>query len=159
WATASSSRIPTSRAPAAAAKAFSSEATMASARTYFDVFGVAKKYHLDMSELEQRYHALSKELHPDRATPADRLAAVQKSGELNDGYRLLKDDRKRAEYLLKLAGLDLTDETFSKGTSKIALPPDFLIEIMEMREDLAAARTANETAKVAAMTETVERRA
>ena len=111
---------------------------------YFEVLGVQRKYHFSDGELEKRFLALSKEWHPDRfakAEPRERLMAVQKTTAINDAYRTLKDKLKRAEYLLKLEGLDVADE---KGSIKPE--PHLLAEAMERGEAIAEARAANDRA-------------
>src|ERR1700689_565837 len=104
-------------------------------RDFFEVLGVPRKYHQPTAELEQRYLALSKQLHPDRfakAPPRERLSAVQKTTELNDAWRVLRDPVKRAEYLLKLDGLDVADEK----SQSVKAAPSLLMEMMELNEQL-----------------------
>jgi molecular chaperone HscB len=105
-------------------------------RNFFDVLGVPRVFHLPDGELERRFHALSRELHPDRfakAPPRERLEAVQRTTELNDAYRTLKHDVKRAEYLLKLEGLDVADEK----SQSVKADPALLAEMMELNEQLS----------------------
>jgi molecular chaperone HscB len=105
-------------------------------RTFFDVLGVPRAYHLPDGDLERRFHALSRELHPDRfakAAPRARVEALQKTTELNDAYRVLKNDVKRAEYLLKLEGLDVADEK----SQSVKPDPALLMEMMELNEQLS----------------------
>ncbi len=74
--------------------------------------------------------------------------------QLNDAWRTVKDPVKRAEYLLELAGVGLAgddrkaDDELRK-TKQVAAPPTFLIEILELREELAEARAQATTAKIA----------
>ncbi|HZS41979.1 MAG TPA: Fe-S protein assembly co-chaperone HscB [Polyangia bacterium] len=105
-------------------------------RTFFDVLGVPRAYHQPAGELERRFHALSRELHPDRfakAAPRARVEALQKTTELNDAYRVLKDDVKRAEYLIKLEGFDVADEK----SASVKPDPALLAEMMELNEQLS----------------------
>jgi molecular chaperone HscB len=124
-------------------------------RTFFDVLGVPRAFHLDGRELEARYLALSRELHPDRhvrKTPRERLLAVTRTTELNDAYRALKRDIPRAEYLLKLEGLDVADEKSSSVKTDRAL----LMDMMELNEQLSEAQASGDAAAVAALTRRVE---
>ncbi|MGE3458816.1 MAG: Fe-S protein assembly co-chaperone HscB, partial [Kofleriaceae bacterium] len=85
----------------------------------------------------------SKELHPDRfasAPAAERVAALTKSRALNDAYQTLKKLVLCAEYLLAQAGYSIGDNE--------RLEPAFLMEILELREELAEARHAGQTAEV-----------
>jgi molecular chaperone HscB len=111
---------------------------------YFAVFGVDRRYDADLAQLEARYRELSRKLHPDRYATADaraRRASLQRSVQLNEAWRTLKDSFRRAEYLLSLAGLTLAKE----------VPPALLMETLELREELGDARAAGDEAKVQAM--------
>jgi molecular chaperone HscB len=126
--------------------------------------GLPRKFHLDGRELEARYLALSKEMHPDRfakALPREQLQAVVRSTELNDAYRVLKNEIKRAEYLLKLEGINIGDEkpiVPTGETKQLVVDPRLLLEIMELREELAAARASDDDGKVQALAEDVRDR-
>jgi molecular chaperone HscB len=130
-------------------------------RDHFEVLGVRRSYHLDAAELEARYLALQKETHPDRfakAMPQERMEAVVRNTELNDAYRVLKNDIKRAEYLLKLEGVDIGEEkpqSTTGATKQMVVDAKLLMEVMELREALAEARSDGDEAKVKALAEDV----
>ena len=134
------------------------------AHDYFEVFGLPRAYHLDAQELENRYLALQKETHPDRfakALPRERMEAVVRNTELNDAYKVLKHDLKRAEYLLKLEGVDIGEEkpqSTTGATKQLVVDPKLLIEVMELREALAEARGESDEAKVTELTADVRGR-
>jgi molecular chaperone HscB len=65
------------------------------------------------------------------ATPTERRVALSKAVEVNEAYRVLKDDVRRAENLLVLLGHT------SKDT---AVDPELLMEVMELREALSEAK-------------------
>jgi molecular chaperone HscB len=112
----------------------------------FAVLGVPETYDLPADELERRFRELSLRLHPDRfarAPAAERVAALTKSTALNDAYRMLKSPVGRAEHLLELAGKPLREGEKVEQT--------FLLEILELREALAEARAAGDTARLAAL--------
>jgi molecular chaperone HscB len=126
-------------------------------RDHFEVLGVPRRYHLRAAELEERFYARSRALHPDRfakAPPRERLAAVASTTELNDAYRVLKDDIRRAEYLLRLEGIDIADEK----SSSVKADPALLMDMMELNEQLAEARAAGDHAAVAALAREVRAR-
>ena len=107
-----------------------SEAVMEK-RDYFDVLGVARAYHLDASDLEKRYLALSQALHPDRharSSPTERLQSLEQTTALNDAYRTLKSDSRRAHYLLGLEGVDISDD---KSTARVSVDQGLLLDILE----------------------------
>ena len=103
----------------------------------FDTLGLAPDFELDVGTLEARYRDLQKALHPDKhvnAPPAERRAALARAVNVNEAYRALKDELKRAEALLARHGGKVSEE--DAGASD----PEFLMEVMELREALAEAR-------------------
>ncbi|HLK88664.1 MAG TPA: Fe-S protein assembly co-chaperone HscB [Polyangia bacterium] len=125
----------------------------------FAVLGLPRKFEVDVAAAESAYKDLSRQLHPDRFAKADpraRKAALARTVELNDAWRTIKDPVKRAEYLLELAGFGLQGEDRKPGadmapTKKVAAPPAFLVEILELREELGEAQQAGDAVKVAFM--------
>ena len=124
----------------------------------FELFELPARYPLDRAQLEERYRERSRHWHPDRfsrAPAAERTAVLARATDLNEAYRLLRSDARRAQYLLKLHGVDVTKE--GPG-SKLAVDPAFLMAILELREELAEARQAHDTARLAALAATVQAR-
>ena len=120
-----------SKTSAAAAKALTS--------SHFELFGLRPAYALDLGQLERAYREILSGVHPDRfahAGDAERRASMQVSTRVNEAYRTLRDPVHRAEYLLAMNGVDLRLET------NTAMPREFLMEQMELREKLEAARSA-----------------
>ena len=106
----------------------------------FALLGLAPTYEVDLAALERAFFERSKALHPDRAagaTAGERVAVLSRSRALNDAYQLIKKPVPRAEYLLSRAGVTIGDNE--------RLDPTFLMEILELREQLAEARAANAT--------------
>ena len=103
----------------------------------FALLGLAPAFDVDLAALERAFFERSKALHPDRvagAPAAERVAALSRSRALNDAYQLIKKPIARAEYLLERAGVTIGDNE--------RLDPAFLMEILELREELAEARVA-----------------
>src|SRR5215510_9805611 len=72
---------------------------------YFAFLGVPRKLNLDPADLERRFRTLSRQFHPDyfyNASPAERVASLERSSYLNDAYRTLKQPISRIAYLLEL---------------------------------------------------------
>ena len=106
---------------------------------YFLFFGLPQKLTLDAAELEQRFHSLSWKLHPDnfvRASEDERQLSLDRSSQLNDAYRTLRDPVARVEYLLRIAGMR------KEGEKKQQAPPDLLEEVFELNESLDELRDA-----------------
>src|SRR5665213_2771505 len=106
--------------------------------TYFSLFSLPPPLVLDTAALEQSFYALSRKLHPDRFASrpaAEQEAALAESSRLNDAYRTLKDPIARTEYLLKLEGVELEEQSSAataaaraSGTTKKQVVPEDLLE-------------------------------
>ncbi|MGZ3667325.1 MAG: Fe-S protein assembly co-chaperone HscB [Ktedonobacterales bacterium] len=118
---------------------------------YFTFFGLPRKLSLDTSLLEREFYVLSRKLHPDiyaRATGQEQHWSLEKSSQLNDAYRTLRDPIARTEYLLKLEGVQLeeqskaaTDKARQTGEEKKqVIPPELLEEVFELNMQLEEAR-------------------
>jgi DnaJ-domain-containing protein 1 len=72
---------------------------------YFALLGERRRPWLDPETLKQTFFKLSAAVHPDRvhhAPEAERLAAQQRSTELNAAYNCLRQPRERLRHLLEL---------------------------------------------------------
>ena len=113
---------------------------------YFAFLGVPRKLRLDAAELEQKFRAFSRQFHPDyfyNATPAERLASLERSSYLNDAYRTLKHPMARLEYLLELEGFGGASARSARDAAGGAVnhvPPSLLEEVFELNEELDAIR-------------------
>jgi molecular chaperone HscB len=118
---------------------------------YFTFFGFPRKLNLDIAELEKEFYALSRHLHPDAYGQADereRSWSLEQSSRLNDAYRILKDPIRRTEYLLRLEGVELEEQS-KQATEKAretgelkkqVVPPDLLEEVFELNMHLEELR-------------------
>jgi molecular chaperone HscB len=118
-------------------------ASPSSSSDAFGLLGLPARFDLEPQVIERAFFDRTKELHPDRfanAPAAERVAALSRSRALNDAYQTLKKPVPRAEYLLSRAGMTIGDNE--------RLDPAFLMEILELREELAEARAAKRTADI-----------
>ena len=103
----------------------------------FELFGLPEQFAQDLARIDARWKELQREAHPDRfaaqGAAAQRIA-MQWSVRINEAYKRLKDPLKRAAYLCELRGAPIEAE------NNTAMPPQFLVEQMEWRESLEAAR-------------------
>jgi molecular chaperone HscB len=119
---------------------------------YFTFFGLPRKLTLDVAALDKDFYDLSRKLHPDlnvRAGGKEQEWSLQQSSLLNDAHRTLKDPIKRTQYLLKLEGVELEEQ--SKSATELArasgqakkqiVPPDLLEEVFELNMQLEELRT------------------
>jgi molecular chaperone HscB len=120
-------------------------------RTYFEIFSLPAKLMVDNAALEKSFYALSRRLHPDRfaaRSAEEQAAALGESSRLNDAYRTLKDPIARTEYLLKLEGVELEEQSKSAteaaraaGTAKKQIvPADLLEEAFELNMQMEEMR-------------------
>ena len=105
-------------------------------QNHFELFGLAPAFALEAEALERSYRDIQSKVHPDRfahAGDAERRASLQWTTRVNEAYRTLKDPMQRAKHLLELRGVDVAFET------NTAMPADFLVRQMELRESLEEA--------------------
>ena len=118
---------------------------------FFSFFGLERKLNIDVARLERDFYQFSRKLHPDvfaRATGKEQDWSLQKTSQLNDAYRTLKDPIARTEYLLKLEGVHMeeqskqaTEQARQSGElKKQVVPPDLLEEVFELNMQLEEAR-------------------
>jgi len=106
-------------------------------KNHFELFGLAPAYALDLARLDGAYRDIQTRIHPDRyasAGDAERRASMQMTTRVNEAYRTLRNPVQRAKYLLELHGVDTGFET------NTAMPREFLVTQMELRERLEEAR-------------------
>jgi len=114
---------------------------------YFTFFGLPRKLNLDVTALEKDFYELSRKLHPDlnaRAGSQEQQWSLEQSSLLNDAYRTLRDPIRRTQYLLKLEGVELeeqskaaTEQARETGqVKKQIVPPDLLEEVFELNMQL-----------------------
>lgn len=116
--------------------------------SHFDRLGLPRRFTLDAAELERQYLARSRAVHPDyhaAGSSADRAASLDLSAALNEAYNTLRDPFTRAEYLLGLEGGP------SVGEHK-QVPPDFLAEMLDLRERVEDARAGGDVCRSAVAT-------
>ena len=128
----------------------------AAAGDFFQVFGLKRAFHIDLEALEREFHRLSRRLHPDRfarSSGQERDWSLANTALLNDAYRTLKDPIKRTEYLLRLEGVELGEQSSqateeARATGKLkkqVVPPDLLEEVFELNMHLEELRTQKKT--------------
>src|SRR6185437_9233985 len=122
---------------------------------YFEVFGLPSRLQIDTTSLEKQFYTLSRRLHPDRFASkpaAEQEAALAQSSLLNDAYRTLKNPILRTQYLLKLEGVELEEQSKSAtdaaratgGQKKQIVPPELLEEVFELNMQLQEMRAARQ---------------
>jgi molecular chaperone HscB len=114
---------------------------------FFRVFGLERRFDIDLSTLEHEFHRLSRKVHPDRFARAqenERQWSLADTALVNDAYRTLKDPIHRTEYLLKLEGANV-GQPFAEAADKdrkdpSRVPADLLEEVFELNMQLEEMR-------------------
>ena len=100
---------------------------------YFELFDIPVSLSINKALLSKQYFALQKKYHPDfftHATEAEQEAALETSSQVNKAYKTFNNPDATIKYVLQLKGVLEEEE-------KYQLPPDFLMEVMELNEELS----------------------
>ncbi|CAK9800241.1 Iron-sulfur cluster co-chaperone protein HscB [Anthophora plagiata] len=111
--------------------------------TYFDVMGISKSYDVTFTEIQKKYKALQKQLHPDKfsnKSEKEKQLSETLSSLVNEAYSTLINPLKRGLYMLKLNGVTISEETDN-------VHAEFLMEIMEKNEEIEDAGSDEEKIK------------
>ncbi len=106
----------------------------------FDTLGLVPAFDLDREVIERAFLVRAVSVHPDLAGGDSEAEAL--SARLNDAKRALLDPETRANLLLARLGGSPADREKS-------LPPCLLMEVMEAREGVDAARASGDSAELA----------
>jgi molecular chaperone HscB len=99
---------------------------------YFEIFGIPLQLKVDKKELPKKFFELSRKFHPDfyaNATPSEQNKALEITANLNKAFKTFQHPDDTIKYVLQLKGLLEEEE-------KYQLPPDFLMEVLEINEKL-----------------------
>jgi molecular chaperone HscB len=121
-------------------------------RNHFELFALPVAYRIDTGALDTAYRKLQSEVHPDRfarGTDAEKRVALQGSARVNEAYRALKDPVARAQYVLRMHGVDAVSETDTQ------LPLEFLERQLARREEASEALERGDLHALAALGQAV----
>ena len=125
---------------------------MNNSNNFFEIFSLPLGWEIDIEQLDVKFRALQKALHPDRyanKNDFEKRLAVQTAATINQAYETIKHPLTRAQYLLDLEGLDADQE------SHITSDGQFLMDQMLLREALSEIR-GSENAKEALVSLSIE---
>jgi molecular chaperone HscB len=100
---------------------------------YFELFELPLSFKIDKTKLAQKYFELQKKYHPDffaQGTEHEQEQALEISSQLNKALKIFKNEDQTIKYVLQLKKLLEEEE-------KYQLPPAFLMEMMELNEELS----------------------
>lgn len=119
----------------------------------FALFDLPVAFQVDSALLNERYLALQKSLHPDNfsaASAQEQRLAIQKSAEINDALRILKDPIARADSIIAI-NTGETENPEEKSNNDI----DFLMQQMEWRETLENIENRQDTDELTAFAQEI----
>lgn len=99
---------------------------------YFELFDIPVSLEVNKGNLSAKYFALQKQYHPDmfaQATEAEQATALELSSMINKAFRTFQQPDENIKYVLQQKGLLEEEE-------KYQLSPDFLMEMMDLNEQL-----------------------
>ena len=99
---------------------------------YFELFEIPVSLIIDQPSISKKYFELQRQYHPDfysKASEARREEVLEKSSLVNKAYKIFQSPVETIKYVLQIKNLISDDE-------KYELPPDFLMEMMELNEGL-----------------------
>ncbi len=101
---------------------------------YFSVFGLEFRFHLDRSELENRFLKISRLLHPDRFSTSgadDQKNSLKRMGYLNQAYQTLKNADLLREYFFKYFDVK------PQATDKSSVPSEIAESWFDLQDDMS----------------------
>jgi molecular chaperone HscB len=99
---------------------------------YFELYGIAPSFNIDTAAVRKKFYELSRTHHPDYnggGTATEQQEVLEKSAMINEAYKTLLNKDLLIKYILTSKGLLLEEEKYN-------LPPDFLMEVMDLNEQV-----------------------
>jgi molecular chaperone HscB len=90
-------------------------------------------------KLRQEFLQLQAVAHPDRHPAELKTRAEATSARINEAYKTLQDPLLRAQYLLRLRGVDVAEDETAKVDD-----PELLMEVLDTREEIENAQEEEE---------------
>jgi DnaJ-domain-containing protein 1 len=110
------------------------------AEDLFALLGLERKFDVAAAKVQMAARKKLAALHPDRVTePVAQAQAARDSARINQAAAVLTDDEQRANHLLTLLG---DPQEHAKS-----LPDGFLLEMMDVRQDMEQALASGDAAE------------
>ena len=103
---------------------------------YFELFEIPETLTPDANTIKNKFYELSRKYHPDfytQSSEGEQAEILEKAALLNKAYKVFQNKDALIKYVLIEKGLLVEEE-------KYALPPEFLMEVMEHNEALMEAK-------------------
>lgn len=99
---------------------------------YFELYGIAPSFNIDTAAVRKKFYELIRTHHPDfngGGTATEQQEVLEKSAMINEAYKTLLNKDLLIKYILTSKGLLQEEEKYN-------LPPDFLMEVMDLNEQV-----------------------
>jgi molecular chaperone HscB len=103
---------------------------------YFELFNIPVSLYVDKDSIKKKFYELSRKYHPDfysQAPEEEQAEVLENAAMLNKAFKVFNDAGETIKYVLQLKGLLEEEE-------KYQLPKTFLMEVMEVNEQLVDAK-------------------
>ena len=118
---------------------------------YFELYEMPVTMKPDMQQVKQKFYELSRRYHPDfytNASDEEQAETLEKSSLVNKAFKAFQNGDETIKYVLQLNGLLEEEE-------KYKLPPAFLMEMLELNEQIADAKMEDDTAALQQIQSTI----
>jgi molecular chaperone HscB len=108
---------------------------------HFELFEIPVSLQPNIQQLKQKFYALSRKYHPDFFTQENEFEqseSLEKSSQVNKAFKVFQNRDETIKYVLQLKGLLEEEEKYN-------LPADFLMEMMELNEQMMDAKMENDS--------------
>ena len=119
---------------------------------YFELFEIPLQLKVDKNSLSPKFFDLSKKFHPDyfvKDGPEAQAEALEKSALLKKAFKTFQNPDETIKYVLHLKGLLEEEE-------KYELPGEFLMEVLEINEQLMDADDKNVASNIKSKIENLQ---
>lgn len=102
---------------------------------YFELFELPVSLYVDPAGLQKKYYELSRKFHPDyhaQENETEQAAILENASMVNKAYKVFLNPEETIRYVLGMKGLIEEEE-------KYQLDPAFLMEVLEINEELMEA--------------------
>jgi molecular chaperone HscB len=116
---------------------------------YFELFEIPVSLKVDKASLSKKYFELQKKYHPDfytQSSDEEKTEALDRSSLINKALKTLQNQDETIKYVLQQKELLEEEE-------KYTLPPDFLMEMLELNEAVMEEEPEVVTKKIEALEE------
>ena len=103
---------------------------------YFELYDIPVSFFPDVTLIKKKFYELSRKYHPDffsNASEEEQTEVLEKSSLINKAFKIFSDTDETIKYILQIKGLLEEEE-------KYKLPADFLMDVMELNEQLMEAK-------------------